>query len=202
MILPPAVRAAILIAALTAPRAPIAPRIVRLQIVNHSRLPQANVEGMRSVASRIWAQYGVDVEFGWGPGAVIVELAADGDLAPSDPSVPVLGTTQFTDGHAIPMIRLSPPVAEALAAEAEIGVIPFRALSPEHQDAVLERMLGVALAHELAHYLLDTRQHSSRGLLRERFTTRELAFPEQGRLTLTVEQQRLLYPDAMLNRRK
>jgi hypothetical protein len=53
-------------------------------------------------------------------------------------------------------------------------------------------MLGVALAHELGHYLLDTSQHSAAGLLQAGLTIHQLAFPEPARLTLTAEQQRLL----------
>jgi len=168
------------------------PRVVRLMVRNHSRFSEADLGGVLDLVNRIWRPYGIDVERGTGPDAVSVVLASGRDLAPQDQSVPVLGITLFARGHALPFISLSLAAAEALAAGGDIGVIPFRAQSPERRDAILRRMLGVALAHEMGHLLLDTTRHSSTGLLKAGLSTRELAYPEPDHLKLTPAQQRQL----------
>jgi hypothetical protein len=61
----------------------------------------------------------------------------------------------------------------------------------------LARALGRAAAHELGHYLLASREHSSHGLMRARFSAAELirddaaAFQleDQARDTLTARLQ-------------
>lgn len=70
--------------------------------------------------------------------------------------------------------------------------IPFDAWPLLQRFAILVRMMGVALAHEMAHYLLDTARHSSVGLLQAGLNIRELAFSEPTHLKLTPAQQRLL----------
>jgi hypothetical protein len=165
------------------------PRVVRLTLRNLSQVRDREV---LEVAQRIWKPYGIQLEPNGGAGAISVVLVPGRKLAPEDHSVPVLGTTLFARRHALPFITLSQAAAEALVADSEIGVIPFRSLSSGQQSEILARMLGVALAHELGHYLLDTMDHSSEGLLQPSLRARELAFPELRRLTLTPAQQRQL----------
>ena len=53
-------------------------------------------------------------------------------------------------------------------------------------------MLGVAIAHELAHYLLNAKSHSAKGLLRANIPTYQLmdAYPQY--LRLNVDQLTML----------
>ena len=44
----------------------------------------------------------------------------------------------------------------------------------------------------LAHYLLDTSNHSAEGLLRQTIGVNDLAFPNPGHLRLTPRQEQLL----------
>ena len=172
------------------------PRVVQLAVRNLSRMKETDTAAILAVAGSIWTPYGIRVETGVGPGAITVVLNP-GRLTSDHDFPSTLGTTLFGPDHALPFITLSLAATEALAADADanIGVIPFRALSREQQSAIVTRMLGVALAHELGHYLLDTKRHSSAGLLRAALRTRELAFPVLARLTLTSAQQRLLCRD-------
>ena len=167
-------------------------RVVQLTLRNHSRMGDADVGDVLAVANRIWTPYRVGVELGTGPGAVTVVLIDGRHLAPQDVSVSVLGTTLFARGHALPFISLSLAAAEALADDSDLGVIPFRAQSAERRNGILRRMLGVFLAHEIGHYLLDTTRHSPAGLLQAALSTRELAFPQPSHLTLTPAQRRQL----------
>ncbi len=57
---------------------------------------------------------------------------------------------------------------------------------------MIPRVLGVALAHEIGHYLLDTRTHASSGLLRAAIPAAELFEPRLAQLGLGREQASLL----------
>jgi hypothetical protein len=98
----------------------------------------------------------------------------------------------FSRHHATPYIHLWRGAAEAVADATPIKGTLFSARPREERDAILLRMMGVALAHELAHYLLDTEKHSRRGLLRESLTARDLQHPEVTRLDLSRTQQWLM----------
>lgn len=111
----------------------------------------------------IWAPYGVDVH---GPGASVVDHDAvrlnvtfverESRAAPD-----ALGSIQFDDGVPEPAIALYPNAITSLISTAE----PFgRNLALRH--LIVWRVLGRALAHEIGHYLLRTRQHSRTGLMR------------------------------------
>jgi hypothetical protein len=48
---------------------------------------------------------------------------------------------------------------------------------PVSGDVRLGLVLGRALAHEIGHFLLDTRTHAARGLMRSNFDARQFADP-------------------------
>ena len=175
------------------------PRVVRLKVYNQSRLPQADVDALLDVANSIWIEYGVTLELSADADAIALVLTKDKSVAPASSTTVVLGTTLFTKGHATPYIKLSPGAAEAFAEEE--GGISFNAAPLDRRGAMLTRMLGIALAHELAHYLLDTAQHSTGGLLQPSLSIQEMAFPQAAHLKLTRKQQRLLCPVAVPTQR-
>ena len=94
----------------------------------------------------------------------------------------------FVEGHAKGNIRLSLDAAEGLAATANMTPTFSERPLPQ-RDEVLVRMLGVALAHELGHYLLDTMQHSSGGLLQQILSVRDMQNVDLSHLGLTSDQQ-------------
>lgn len=53
------------------------------------------------------------------------------------------------------------------------------------RNFVLGRIIGRVVAHEIGHWLLQTRDHSSSGLMRAVQQTRELADPARVNYTLT-----------------
>jgi hypothetical protein len=126
-----------------------------------------------------------------GPGTVAVVLR-NGSSVPDDAGRMVLGATLFADGHATPYMRLSLAAAEAFAEDGDEGGLPYSVRPLANRDALLMRILGVALAHEMAHYLLDTAEHSRWGLLQAGLGIRDLASPDPARLKLTPRQLRLL----------
>lgn len=165
---------------------------------NQSQLSQASLASMLEVANRIWRPYGISID--GGPSADGVTVVVSPSTLPSDPSGAVLGTTLFAEGHATPYVRLWLGAAEIFAGDADADRIPFNRLPPEQHDAVLAQIMGVALAHELGHYLLDTARHSPRGLLRTRLRLHDVQDLDRADLSLTQEQQRLFCPDVTIGR--
>ncbi len=170
-----------------------APLVVHVRIANQSRLTPADVARVLDVAGRIWLPYRITLEPGAGDGAVTV-VVTDGPTATTADSggATVLGTTLFSEGHATPYIRLSVGAAEAAADACHGDGLPFAERPGAARSAILQRMLGVALAHELAHYLLDTAQHSAGGLLRADIRVTELVRPAAVHYPLTLDQQHRL----------
>lgn len=170
-------------------------RVVQIRMYNRSRLQPCDVDEMVAIANRVWAPYNVRLEAGTGPDAITVVLS-DRPLGRPDAGGEVLGTTLFTNGHATPYINLSPAAAETFARGARDEGLAFDVRPGAQRKDVLVRILGVAFAHEIAHYLLDTARHSSVGLLQAGLGIRELTLKAPGHLTLTRDQERLLRGDA------
>jgi hypothetical protein len=167
-------------------------RVVRVRMYNQSRMSQANVESMLDVTNRLWLPYGVRFETATSADTVTIVVSGNTIPASTGYGPAVLGATLFNQGHATPFIRLWPGIAEGLVSDADFKGRPFRAWPVRERDAILLQVMGVALAHEMGHYLLDTASHSSGGLLQATLTGRDLEYPSPARLWLTVEQQRLL----------
>lgn len=171
----------------------IAPRVVRVKIYNQSPMSPADIDAVVDVANRIWVAYGVSLQPQNDPEAVAIVLS-NRRHSRDDSGPIVLGTTLFTNGHATPYINVSLAAAQQVAAETDEGGVPFDARPQVQREAIVVRILGVALAHEMGHYLLDTAGHSSAGLLQRGLPSRELARAEPSHLQLTAAQRHLLCP--------
>jgi len=167
-------------------------RAVQVWLFNQSRMKENDLTDILSVAKRLWMPYGISIETGMAADAIKVIVSAHAMRSDSSPAPVPLGDTLFSDGHAAPYMHLWLGAAEALAQSSEIDGRSFTSRSMDERDSILRRMLGVALAHELAHYLLDSSTHSSTGLLRETLGVEDLARPMAGRLRLTTEQRRVI----------
>jgi hypothetical protein len=165
-------------------------RAVSLRIYNQPEIGDAGIARILETANRIWKPYGVSIAPGTDSDAITVVVSRTANKGDSDSRV--LGDTLFSSGHATPYIRLWPVNAESLANASEMDGRSFTSRTRDEQHAILLQMMGVALAHELAHYLLDTSRHSAEGLLRESIGVTEFAFPNLGHLHLTTQQQQLL----------
>ncbi len=168
------------------------PRVVGVKIYNQPDLTDAGISRILETANRIWKRYGISVEASNARDAITVVVSRRAAQGGTDFRPTVLGDTIFTDGHATPYIHLWPANAEALAAGSEMDGRPFTSRSRVEQDMILRQILGVALAHELAHYLLDTANHSADGLLRATIGVNDLAFPKLAHLRLTHDQARMI----------
>ena len=167
------------------------PRVVGLKMYNQPRISETSLDQILDVTNRIWNPYGVSFESSTSADAIAVILSPSTSPAAGSGAT-VLGDTLFTGGHATPYIHLFMGNAEALAVGAEIEGRSFISRPRVERDAILLQMLGVALAHELAHYLLDTTHHSAVGLLRGTLSVDDMAHPNPDHLRLTREQRRLM----------
>jgi hypothetical protein len=167
-------------------------RTVRVKVYNLSSMDQAGLTALLDVTNRIWLPYGVRIEPVTDLDAIAVVVSEGQRASGSADLRAVLGETLFTRHHATPYIRLWLGAAAAAADDTQTGGLPFRALRREEQNTILRRMMGVAFAHELAHYLLDTEKHFPRGLLRGVLPVRDLQHPDPSRLKISWPQQGLM----------
>jgi hypothetical protein len=168
-------------------------RIIQLRVYNQTQMRECAVHRLIEIAGAIWRPYRVTVTSGDGAKAVSVVITDRHQLAEgSNAYFTVLGTTLFTAGHATPYIRLSVSAAEAYAISVDDAGVPFVALPAVRRDSILQQVMGAALAHEIAHYLLDTPDHSPEGLLKAGLLPSAIMHPDPAHLWLTADQQRRL----------
>jgi hypothetical protein len=149
-------------------------------------LPGASRSELVAEASAIWARAGVPLEW---------IAATDGSVPPAS-MLRVLvipgrsASTPSRDRHVLgEVVSLGRPGAVAIVSiqRAEGLVTAWRrpAFVPPsyHQDQV-GRVLGRVVAHEIGHYLLNTRQHAPTGLMRETFDIAELLDRRSGAFDL------------------
>src|SRR5205807_1942177 len=149
----------------------------------------AVVDGMRAEAEHIWSS--LDVRVVWidsvGAGSsaaadadmtVVLEETAAAPDAGATPAAVRLAAMRQPDVPCGPgFARVWVPNARRHAAGVRIHGTALEQLPNAFADIVLTRMLGRALAHEIGHYLLGTKDHSPFGLMRARFVPREMAYP-------------------------
>jgi hypothetical protein len=168
------------------------PRTVHVWLFNQTRMKDDDLADILATANTLWVPYGVSIERGTGVEAIKVVVSRNGQRSDTTSEPVPLGDTLFSSGHATPYIHLWLGAAEALALGSNFEGHSFMFQSIDERNAILRHMLGVALAHELGHYLLDTSSHSSAGLLRQTLGFEDLAHPKPGHLRLTDRQQRLM----------
>ena len=146
-------------------------------------------------AARVWTPYGVAVGIGNGttePGRDFVTLHVElVDKPASDVNDQALGSILFLDSAPGPTISLYAGTASDLVSLVAAGSISRWTIA--YHNAVMGRVLGRALAHEIGHYLLNTRAHSPSGLMRAVQPILELMDFTDSRLVLSADQQALLH---------
>jgi hypothetical protein len=100
-----------------------------------------------------------------------------------------LGWIAFEDNRPDDTIHLSIANANHLLDESVMVVGPTHNMTRAERERFVGRALGRALAHELGHYLLATKAHTSKGLLKAIRTAQDLFGPEAGGFHLEPRQQ-------------
>jgi hypothetical protein len=158
--------------------------------------PAVERRTMLQEADAIWRAHGVGV-VAVAPGPEITPPTAavrlDVRLArpARRPTAPLrrerLGAILF-DHDNLPATTLTIDVAavEAMVARTRWGGQPFDLWPPAWRDTFVGRALGRVLAHEIGHYLLASRVHTTEGLMRAAFDGDELRRPARDRFAIAA----------------
>ena len=148
----------------------------------------------RDEVEHIWAPYGLTLCWtqrsnpcdDWGPRLTV---AIDDHLPPSVKPAqllhPVVGRILFDDDVPRKDIALSMTAARWLVTQARVGDERLGAWPSGTWDALVPRVLGRALAHEIGHYVLQSRDHSRAGLMSASFRPYEVTFGPTSWFQLT-----------------
>jgi hypothetical protein len=157
--------------------------------------PRLKASAMDEV-THIWAEYGVDIQALSPRDAVrddAVRLTVVLANLPNVPTAPgMLGSIPFLDDTPEPVIILYPGAITTLISDVRVSALPDHGWPFLLRDVINGRVLGRALAHEIGHYLLRSRQHSAIGLMRARQSTIDLVGLDRRHFTLTPEEFRRL----------
>jgi hypothetical protein len=102
-----------------------------------------------------------------------------------------LGWIMFDGAKPSRDVYVSHANAHALLAMARDPVAADRMPRAEH-ETLLGRAMGRALAHELGHFLLASKHHTARGLMRARRTATEFFTRDRSRFALDAEQSAIV----------
>lgn len=153
-------------------------------------IKQAFVEQVFAEMDAIWRPAGITVtwrriESKSAADASRLQVAIEeGRLREAENHV-ALGWIVFTANQPERSIHVSVPAAEELlveAAHADDSVVGTH-------DFLIERALGRALSHELGHYLLGSKFHAPRGLMRASWPPHEIFGEARHGFELTAEQR-------------
>jgi len=131
------------------------------------------VRRMLDEADALWRPAGITFE--WEPfessrPAASLQIVVEDVRAPSAEAALRLGWILFARNVPEPVLHIS--YANVVALLGESGDVVGRASGMPifERETYLGRAMGRALAHELGHYLLGTKAHSSKGLMRDTLT--------------------------------
>jgi hypothetical protein len=140
----------------------------------------------------IWAAYGVGVQTSSASDvrrdsavrlAVMLADRPDARVAPE-----ALGSIVFVDDVPKPTIAMYPTVIAELVAKATLNGSYSHEWPVAFHDVIVARVLGRALAHEIGHFLLRSRNHSAVGLMQASQSLRDLIAPNRERFVLSADE--------------
>ena len=177
------------------PRAPAVPCAVGVEVQVQAHLEWGSLEWhlFSGEVERVWAPYGMTFCWAEGPrGCEGVEarvrvLIAD-DLPASavreTARQPVVGRITFHADAPGSDIVLSVTSARHLVVHATLGGRPISEWPAAIAEHLIPRVMGRALAHEIGHYVLGTREHASRGLMAASFRPDDVTLGSATRFSL------------------
>jgi hypothetical protein len=189
------------------PASGVPPANVRLMLsVNGpAPFPAGLVEAAIREADTIWAPHGVAVglrgrtSHEWDADPIIalsIVFTKKTDDATTRWTSPLGGVTFSPDGVPNPVIFVfNQPLVRLATAPGVLNSRNFQ-WPAALRDAVIARVLGRVLAHEIGHFILRSRTHSAAGLMRSRQSIEDLVSPDRRQLGLSpldVEQLQAVF---------
>ena len=157
-----------------AKQSPTCPIAIELRVETHVGWGPVEWKLLTDEVDRIWQPYGLTLCWtqrsnpcaGWG---VRLTVAVADDL-PTSPSLrPVVGRIQFYASGPSTDIALSVKAARGLVAAVDLGDRRLDQWPTDTWSGRVPRVLGRALAHEIGHYVLHSRDHARTGLMAASF---------------------------------
>jgi hypothetical protein len=169
-------------------------------ISTQSTVPSTLLDRVIAEADAIWRPSGLTIVWNRQAAAasslnVIIGIAR-GTPRPSDTGAP-LGWIVFEEAMPRPQIYVSYANTLDLFLNSRGVVGPIDSMPIAERETYLSRAMGRALAHELGHYLLASREHTKTGLMKASRTAFEFFSTERRRFSVTLAQRALV--DARLN---
>ena len=188
---------AALLAAAAAPRALPASRPVLLVTVQQESREPFDARALRDMDA--------DVRRAWRPYAdVSLRDATDPLVAAADDVLTLvitdrrsasgdgLGWIEFAGNQPSHTIYVSRGEAVRLATQGRWAGREMTDWPPKVQQMFLRKAMGLAIAHEVGHYLLRSKAHAATGLMRARFTVADLMTASPASYRLDADAQSIL----------
>jgi hypothetical protein len=175
-------------------QSPSIPIAIEMHVESQVAWGPADWKQLTDEVDRIWAPYGLTLCWaqrsnpcaGWD---VRLSVTVVDDLSrrvtPAGPGNPIVGRILFDAGGPRTDIALSLRAARGLVEQARLGDERLQNFPAESWNALVPRVLGRALAHEIGHYVLQSRGHSRRGLMTASFRPYEVTFGPTSWFRLT-----------------
>lgn len=139
-------------------------------------------------AIAVWRPHGLAIRMkGRNDGSCdrLITVRSDREAQPGDESTETaLGWVPFVEGHARQLVFLRVPLARAMIRQFVPGT-----RSASLADVLLPKFLGRILAHELGHVLLNTADHATTGLMRDRYQANDVLREPSSAYTLSAAQR-------------
>jgi hypothetical protein len=162
-----------------------APPKLSILVFHADAVPAAELHRAELVASAILRQAGVETRW---------RTAGAGDISPGPDELPV----HLLPVHPTTLNLETTGYAILMGDSSYVGVpcpaVRVSAASMEIDDATL---LGAVMAHELGHILLNTRDHSTNGIMVRRLRRREMAAAVRGELQFLRSEARRIRAEAV-----
>jgi hypothetical protein len=110
----------------------------------------------------------------------------------ADSNLKALGWIVFEADAPQQEIYVSYATAKELFVQSALVVGRVGTMTVAERETLMARAMGRALAHEVGHYLLRSKAHSVKGLMRARFTAAELFSSPRRGLDLAADQQKVI----------
>ena len=176
-------------------QSPSCPIAIELRVETHVAWGPAEWKVLTDEVDRIWEPYGLTLCWtqrsnpcaGWG---VHLTVAVTDDLPESGKQPhfgPVVGRINFYADGPSTDIALSVTAARGLVAAVELGDSRLTDWPTATWNVLVPRVLGRALAHEIGHYVLKSREHARTGLMSASFRPYPVTFGPTSGFRLTPD---------------
>lgn len=146
--------------------------------------------------THIWAAYGVDVRVSnpdeSGRDGAVRLTVRFADRPKELSTTGVLGSIPFNGEEPESTISLYLDAIDGLVSEALTGGRNGPECLEAYRDAIVGRVQGRALAHEIGHFLLRSREHSRRGLMRSALPSHDLMAPNRDYFVLSPHESAVI----------